>query len=273
MKVRAGVLVGVAAWLWAATAPAYERRFAWNEESTVLTPGSLELSSWTTFRFGRTEYFSRFDQRVALEWGVAPNLHATFFSSTAATTEDVRTPPRPELRRVTSFGFEEVSSAWKYRISDPIVNALGAALMLEAAAGTDRAAISGRGVLDDQFGALLVVFNAHGRYALEFERDPGYEPETNTRTLAELDLAAGYFLTPQILVGLELRNTYSFDGSDFDDSVIYAGPTFSVAADRFWLVLGAAPQIVALKGAAEGEVRELSNNEELQVRLLLGAEL
>jgi hypothetical protein len=52
--------------------------------------------------------------------------------------------------------------------------------------------------------------------------------------------------------------------------VLYLGPTISYASTRYWLTLAVQPQIVAFKGATPGHHLDVSHNEYVQARLLLG---
>jgi hypothetical protein len=57
--------------LLALPAAATNRSFVYAQESRVLAPGESELEPWTTFRAGRTRYYSAVDGRLELEHGLA----------------------------------------------------------------------------------------------------------------------------------------------------------------------------------------------------------
>jgi len=85
-------------------------------------------------------------------------------------------------------------------------------------------------------------------------------------------LAAGYFLSPSFVTSLEARNENGLSGQ-YDRSVLYVGPSVSYVSSRYWLTLAVQPQLVAFKGASAGHHLDLTENEYLQGRLLLGLSL
>ena len=59
------------------------------------------------------------------------------------------------------------------------------------------------------------------------------------------------------------------EGGEVESSIIHAGPSLAYASERYWLVLGAAPQIFAPKGES-GRHLDLRGGERLWARLLIG---
>ena len=83
------------------------------------------------------------------------------------------------------------------------------------------------------------------------------------------NLRVGYFLTPNFVASVEARNENSHSAL-FDSSVLYLGPTVSLVNTHYWFTLAVQPQVVALQGSTGGSSLDLSQNEHLQTRLLLG---
>lgn len=248
----------------AGRAEASERRFAFTYESSVLAPGEVELEPWTTVRAGRRQFYSAFDQRLEFELGLVPNLQTSLYWNFGATSETVRDPVTQELARREEFHFSSFSSEWKYKLSDPLADALGSALYFEASYGPKEIELEGKLILDKQSGNLLLAANLSGEQ--EWELGVG---EAESEQQYALNLAAGYFVTPSLLAGVEATSLTVVEEGEVESSTIYAGPSLAYAAERYWLVAGVAPQLFAPKGES-GRHLDLQHGEHVWARLLLG---
>lgn len=244
-------------------ASATERHFGFGYESAVLNPGLAELQPWTTERAGRADYYNRLEARLGFELGLLRNLQAALFWNITSTTTDFQLQGAALKSRLSSTDFQSLTAQLKYKLTDPTADALGSALLLEGRAGPMLVGYEGRVIIDKQLGSLLLGFNlfAGGDEQLELK----------SRFVAWFGATAGagYFLTPNVVTSLELRNENGYSGQ-LDYSVLYLGPTVSYASTRFWLTFAAQPQVVAFKGASPGYHLDLHQNEYLQARLLLG---
>ncbi|HET7540739.1 MAG TPA: hypothetical protein VFK05_12730 [Polyangiaceae bacterium] len=247
----------------AAPATATERHFGFSYESGVLNAGQAEIQPWTTVRAGRANYFSRLEARLGFQLGLPHNLQAALFWDISSTAEDIRIPGATLDSRLTATEFQSLSAELKYKLTDPTADALGSALLLTGQAGPMLVGFEGRAIVDKQLGAFLLGLNLF--YAGTEHLD------ANSSAVASFGASAavGYFVTPNIVTSLELRNENRFSG-ELDYSVLYFGPTLSYASTRFWLTLAAQPQVIAFKGATSGYHLDLHENEYLQARLLLG---
>jgi len=262
-------------------ASANERHFTYTYESAVLSPGKLELEPWTTFRVGRENFYTRFDQRLEFEAGVVDGLQTALYWNMTAVAEDVTsTDPAlpPTETRVQSFSFTGISSEWKYQLSDPVADPLGFALYFEGTAGLVEAELEAKLIFDKRVGDLLLAANVVGEHEWVFEV-PG---ETEREVKLELDLAGGLFLSQSFLLGLEVRNQTVWASEEgFEGSAFFAGPVVAYAQDTWWTGLTILPQIAAIKPEEEaplppGEEEsalDLEHHERLEVRLLLGFQL
>lgn len=237
-------------------AEASERRFGFTYDSAVLAPGEAELEPWTTVRAGRRQFYSAFDQRLEFELGLAPNLQTSLYWNFGATSE---TPSGNE-----EFHFASFSSEWKYKLSDPLADAIGSALYFEASYGPHELELEGKLIIDKQSGNLFFAANLSGEQ--EWELGVG-ETESEQHYLA--NVAAGYFVSPTLLAGLEAMSITTLEEGEVESSTIYAGPSLAYAAERYWLVASAAPQVFAPKGEA-GQHLDLRRGERVWARILLG---
>jgi hypothetical protein len=245
------------------SAAAAERHFGFSYESAVLAPGLAELEPWSTVRSGRDDYYSRIDARLGFQFGLVKGLQGAVFWNVTSTNEDRRLPGAALKSRLSSTEFQSLTAQLKYRFSDAVTDAVGSALLVDGTFGPLAAGVEGRLIVDDQLGSLLLVLNLLGGRTQELELI------SRSLTSFGASAAAGYFLTPKLLLGLELRNENSGYGQ-VDRSVLYLGPTLSFSSARYYLTLAVQPQITAFKGATAGHDLDLNQNEYLQTRFLFG---
>ncbi len=70
----------VFALLWGAlTTNAQDRLFTYTYQSTVLNKGQKELEIWNTLRTGRSDFYSRLDNRSEFEVGLGKNFQTAFY--------------------------------------------------------------------------------------------------------------------------------------------------------------------------------------------------
>jgi hypothetical protein len=264
MTPRCACLLAVFASLTAASsASASERHFGFSYESAVLNPGLAELQPWTTGRVGRADYFNGLDARLGFQLGLSKNLQGALFWNVSSVAEDVHVANATLKTRLIGTDFQALSAQLKYKFTDPVADALGSALLLEGHAGPMHVGFEGRLILDKQLGSLLLGLNLLGGGVEELDQRSRFVGSFGATA------GAGYFVTPNVVTSLELRNENGYSGQ-LDYSVLYFGPTFSYASTRFWLTFAVQPQVVAFKGATPGYHLELHSNEYVQARLLLG---
>ena len=242
-------------------AEASERRFTDTYESSVLNPGNLELELWSSLRAGRASFYNRMEQRLEVELGVAQGLQTSLYLNTKAVTKAEGND------RVTEFEFAGVSNEWKYKLTDPVADAVGSALYVEGTLSTGEAELEAKIIVDKRIDKLLLALNLVGEYEVVFEH-----PETETEVVFEADLALGYFFTTALFAGVEVRSHTVFVG-DETLSALYAGPTVSYATERWWVALSILPQLPLKIAGEQASGPELDDHERLNARLLLGVHL
>lgn len=247
-------------------ASAAERRFGFTHESTVQSSGTAELQPATDVGAGRALYYSRMNARLGVDFGLAKNLEASFFWDMSAVTSDFQAPDATQPARVSSTDFRSVTGQLKYKLTDAVADALGCALLVDAAYGPFVAGVEGRLALDKQLGSLLLAANLFGGDAGQLDRRSTFEGTLGA------SLAAGYFLTPSFVPALEVRSETAFD-SNVDSSVLYLGPSFALLGGKYWATLAIEPQVTAFKGNTPGHALDLTRSEHLQARLSFGFSL
>jgi hypothetical protein len=257
-RVLQAVLVAALA---ASPAGASERHFTYTYESGVLRPGAREIEPWSTFRLGRSDFYSRFDSRIEVELGLTDRLQTALYLNVKAVTADTA------AGRSSSTELEGVSSEWKLKLSDPVADRAGTALYGELSAGPSEVELEGKLILDKRAGRLLGALNLVAEH--EWKLD---EPQTQRETAFEVDAAACWFLTPGLTAGLEIRShTVLPPGDEPTRSALFLGPTVSYARQGWWVAASVLPQVRALAGATDGHL-DLGEHERVEVRVLFGLE-
>ncbi len=251
-------------------AKANERRFTYTYESAVLPPGAREFELWSTHRFGRHNFYSRFDHRAEFEFGLTNRLMTAFYLNWHNIAEEDTSTTPPTIAR--EFEFEGISSEWKYKMTDPVADKIGSALYGEVSLGTEEIEIEGKIILDKRWGENLIAYNLVGE--VEWEREPG-EVEYE-ESVVENDLAFTHFFNPRFAAGLELRNHTDFTNSAHPaHSALFLGPVVSYATENWWVAVTALSQLPALKRSVNDRRSGLvlDDHERYNVRLLLSFHL
>jgi hypothetical protein len=242
-------------------AAANERHMTYTYESAVLPQGARELEVWTTARVGRHAYYAAFDHRLEFEVGLTNRLQTSFylnFTGLTAETGGVKS---------SALEFGGVSSEWKYKFTDPVADPVGFAGYAELSASPSFYEVEGKLIFDKMLGRTLLAANLVGAW----EKETNYAGELEL----ELDLAAVYFVTQHLSLGLELRNHNELEeAEEWEHSALYAGPVVAYATQGWWVALSVMPQLPALK-TADGEVgsRVLDAGEKWNARLLFSFHL
>lgn len=263
----------LAGWLAAAAvslavpAAANERHFAYTYESGVLPRGARELEFWSTYRSGRSDFYSRLDQRAEFEVGLSDHLMTALYLN----WRDVATADPTTGKVGSELSWDGLSSEWKYKLSDPVADRFGSALYGEASFSTRGMELEARLILDKRLAKNLFAYNL--AVDGEWERRPG-ALELQEVAL-ENDLAWTHFVRPRLAAGLELRSHTEFTPAHKPQhSALFAGPVVSYAGDHWWVALTAQGQLPALQRSADDPSQRLvlDDHERLNLRLLFSYE-
>jgi hypothetical protein len=248
-------------------ASAQDRIFTYTYQSQVLGPQQYEIEVWNTLRWGREDYYRSLLQRVEFETGLARDLQTAFylnFNSTSAATA-ASTPTGASLESGTELSF---SNEWKYKLLDPVADPVGLALYGEFTIGSAEIELEPRLILDKVTGITTLALNLSAEFESETEIHPDGSEGTEHSTEVHVNFAAGFRVAAGVHLGIEVFSKNGLTDGELAYSALYAGPTVSYAADRFWANVTFMPQIGALKGAtSDGLV--LTGAERYQTRLLI----
>ena len=261
---------------WLTAVHAQDRVFAYTYQSNVLNTGSVDFEFQNTLRTGKVGPYSPYiygqhlDQRLELEVGLGGKVQTAFYINSelfhyADTSSD-------GMNQDLKISF---SNEWKWKISDPVANAVGTGLYGEIEAGGSNIELEGKLIFDKQFPHDLVALNIAGKY--ELEREISRVDKVTKATWvynSPIELYLGYmhFFSHTIGLGLEARNNNDITQKNgWMNSVFFAGPVFHVSIDNFMINFSSLPQIVNLhKTKAAPGSRDLDGFEAAEIRLLVG---
>ena len=246
-------------------ADANERRFSYAYESGVMAPGTREIELWSTWRKGRADFYSRFDHRLEFEFGVSDRLLTALYLNWRSVSQN--DPARPDATATTQK-FTGFSSEWKYKLSDPVADALGSAVYQEYTMASDEFEWESKLILDKKVGDTLMAYN------LVVEPEWKFGPSNSAWELGiENVLAVTHFLTPRFAAGLELRNPNlkTRTSAGLEHSALFLGPTLSYAIHEWWIAATFLGQLPALKRStgSRQDSLVLDEHEKTELRLLV----
>ncbi len=259
----AGGVVAGAALVAAPGAEANDRHFTFTYETATLAAGSFELEPWTTLRIGRRYGYLGIDASLEFEVGITDRLQTAVYLHGFGLGSNETGTWR------TESGFAGASSEWKYRILDQGLHGIGLAVYGEFTVTPDEVEAEARLLLDRRFGRFLLAANVVVAHQWVLTGDT---PEREFEL--EVDVAGGWFFTPRFMLGLEVRSsnhwTLAPDVSH-EDTTFFAGPTVAYSSRGYWLAASVMPQIGAAVGATGNDVRNLTSQEMVNARFLMGA--
>ena len=250
------------------TAYSQDRLFTYTYQSSVLGKGQREIEGWNTIHWGREDYYRSFKHRLEFELGLGGHFQTSFYLNMKNTSFQTFENSQPVISSEIDISF---SNEWKYKMSDPVANALGSALYGELTVSKDEIEIEAKVILDKKMG--------HFTHALNLVAEPEFETEIENgeaETEMELSFSALYGMQYQVSknlnIGFELSNrNKSNDENVWEYSTLFGGPCISYSTDKFWINFTIMPQLTGLyyykkDSMINGKV--LDENEKLETRLI-----
>lgn len=272
MRYRALTLMGLTAGMvvWS-TLNADDRRFTYVYEPETMVAGAMEFENWITLRRGRSaeagkDHFSRWDLRQELEYGVTDRYQVALYLNEKA--ENYRDPGSGE--DMGSFEFGGISLENQYNILNPAEHVVGFTGYLEGTYSGAEAEVEQKLIFGQRYGAWKWALNLE--HATEWEHQlSDVEGEVGASLGVARDLGTHW------AVGLELRSQSLLpDYERVEKTALYLGPVVSYRSGPWWAALTVMPQIRGWNhgGDPDGNGQlELTSNERIQVRFLLGINL
>ncbi len=243
-------------------AKAQDRIFTYTYQSNVLSPQEREIEVWNTFGTGRQDFYRGYENKIEFETGIAKNLQAAFYFKVKATT-GYNMSNDSSMSSSTSIAF---SNEWKYKLSDPVANAIGSALYTELELSQDGVETENKIILDKKLGRNTFALNLVGTYEV-VKTTAGKLLKNEKEFKAEFDFGYAYYLGKGFNLGLEAQSLSKHEYGEWKYSALYAGPVLSYSRDKFWINLTVMPQITAFKGATYKNL-VLDDQQKLNTRLV-----
>lgn len=258
-----------------------DRNFARTYQTNVLPKGTFDIEYWTTLRTGKVGAFSPFafgrslDSRIELEYGLGGNVQTAFYFNATTTKFAMLDTSAAELETETEVE-TSFSNEWKFKLSDPVANAIGTALYFEVGAGADEYEFETKLLFDKRLGDELFALNLVGELELETEAENEAngeaEREMEWELPMEVDFGYMHFFKPRFGLGLEARTHFDYVPDEgLEHNVLFAGPTMFVSSGKFFATLNVQPQLMNFyKTAAAPGDKVLDAHENMETRLLVG---
>ncbi len=254
--------------LLAGTALADNRIFTYTYEPEVEPKGDWELEQSVTSRLGRNaavgqQEYQKWEFRTEIEHGVTDRYTVgLYINDTYVHERDPVSGKTTDDNRFTGISIEN-----RYQLLDPVENPVGLTLYLEPTWDGQNAELEQKIIIGQRHGEWKWAVNLS--HATEWEGDiNNYE--------GELELSAGLArnLTEHWTLGLEIRDHNELPlYQQWENSVIYAGPTLSYHRQKWWAALSVMPQIYGWNASGNPDQNphlELEGHERLNVRLIVG---
>lgn len=256
-------LVFIAIVFSAVSAFSQDRLFTYAYQSNVLAKGQKELEVSNIMRTTREKYYKGFDHRLEFEVGLGVKVQTAFYLNYGY-SNGIET--HLSVDTAISSSYHSFSNEWKIKLTDPVINPIGSALYFEYTLGTNETELEAKLILDKQINKTLQTCNIEYEYELENEfEDEGAEIEVELEKEMKINInyALAYQINKNLSVGFEVLDENVKEGSDWEYSILSAGPCFSYNMEGFWINFTCLPQITNLKQGKQ----ELTSYEKLQNRL------
>jgi len=257
-------------------AHAQDRMFAYTYQSNVLNKGDFDLEFQNELKTGKVGAFSpyvfgqRLNQRMEFEIGLGSNIQTSFYlnSELFNYADTASSGLNQELK--ISF-----SNEWKWKLSDPVANAIGFTIYEELEFGGNNYESETKLIFDKRIANELFALNLVGKY--EFEREITRINEVTKATWTynrPVELYFGYmhFFNPKKGFGIEISNQNDITKeAGWMNSVLFAGPSFFTSVNKFFINISVLPQLANLHKTiyAPGN-HDLNDFEAAEIRVLVG---
>lgn len=222
---------------------AQDRLFTYTYQSNVLAPQERELEAYTTFSLGKLDLYRDYESKLEFETGIARNLQASFYLIHEAST-GFNLNQDSALSSSVSF---TLANEWKYKLSDPVAQAIGTAVYTEFEVSPDAFGWENKLILDKDLGKSTLALNLVGEWVFGKQViDKHLQPTREFN--AEVHFGYAYQLNPNWHLGLEARNINRRSKGSWEASNLFAGPVVSYFRDGFWVNVTVLPQLHAFTG-------------------------
>ncbi len=222
------------------------RAFTFSYEATTMPAGIWEYEQWVTWKTSKSidSEFDRLDFRHELEYGVTDRWQVALYFDWRYQDGKSVANDRAEFRDIA---FETI-----YQITNPVTDPLGFAVYGEVKVGDQLIELEGKLLIQKNVGPWVFVWN--GTLEAEWE---GSDYEEDKGELAQT-VGVGYQLNPSWVVGGELIHEIEYDDwSQWEDHVVYLGPSVSYRTQAWWVTVTPTFQLTDVDSEADFQTRML----------------
>jgi hypothetical protein len=255
------VLAALMACAGAATVQADDRKFGYSYEAKTLPQGTWEFEQWATLQTGKDAgSWNTWLLREEIEYGITDRLNASIYlNSKYQANTGV-----PGFEDEHGFGFQSMSTEWKYKLSDPSADVVGSLLYAELAFSNAEYEIELKMVLSKEIGRFTFAYNFI--YEAELAQAVDEQPVWRWEHIISNTLGASYAVADHYSVGVEAMDV--FRNSPVEDTKTHAyfvGPNVHVSSGSWWATFTVLRQI-----SVNGMEYTDGDNTKWQVRLIFG---
>jgi hypothetical protein len=221
-------------------ASAQDAHFGFVEEVRATEKGEFEfeqLATWKSYKNDEGKRVNRFEFREEFDYGLTDRLRlGVVLPEWHFTTgpKDDRDGPR----------WDAIGTELRYKISDPVKDAIGSAVLTEVSIGEDEFKLEGTGILQKNVGKWQFAYNL--TLEAKWATDAAGERYSDAQGEIANRLAADYEFTPKWFVGGELVHEIPMPQWEATEkSNLFIGPDISshhegwaVTVAALWLVSG-----------------------------------
>jgi len=235
-SVVAAVVLGLAS-----AAHADERKFNYSYEAKTLPEGGFEFEQWATLKMEKDAGdYNRLDLREEFEFGLTDRLTTSAYLNLRY--QATRSVPGETNEHM--FGFESVSSEWKFKVTDPTTDLVGFLLYGEITANNEEYEFEFKLVFSKHIGPVTIAYN----FVFEWELE-----ETNGNSVWQwanvientIGVALDLPFLPGSSIGVEARSEAHFERSlgGEHNSAYWIGPNVHYATSSWWATLSFLTQL------------------------------
>jgi hypothetical protein len=239
-----GMQLGVAALAilaCAAAARADDRKFTYSYEAKTLPQGTWEFEQWATVQGGKDAgRWTTLKLRDEIEYGVTDRLNGSIYlNSVYQANSGV-----PGFDNEHSFGFDSMSTEWKYKLSDPSTDPVGVLLYEELAFSNTVYELETKLVFSKELGPFTFAYNVVWEAVLNRAADPAQSPQWTWEHEISNTLGISYGFSTAFAVGIEAYDIARFDTFTRSSTrADYVGPNVHYSFGSWWATLTVLRQV------------------------------
>jgi len=230
-----------------------DRQFIYNYQSGVLNDGEREIETYSTYRFGKDSFYSALDYNLEFETGLGGGVQTSLYLN--FTQELGQDPNGGVALNGGSPVLDGISNEWKFKLADPVADAVGLGLYVEPEFEPDDFELEMKVIVDKKIGNWLATFNLLAEPSFDYA-------DTDSAFLLRPSAGLGYYLSDRFFLGVESMDENFYD-KDPMRSVFSLGPVLEYSGNNWWVAVTFLPQLASFGSSS----LDLTDSQKDQVRV------